>query len=158
MINKILKNQRGFSLIEAVVALGLFGAGIYGVFEGIDMIGSQKNKAYDKIDLEIILSSTLEEIRSNISLEKIDFQAKSEFLDLSTYSDVRDSLVMRWDKNGITTAAGCGGCKGRLGYVVTPYKVGDLSFNGLYFVNVRVTHDDLFPNQFRQYKFIVRGP
>jgi type II secretory pathway pseudopilin PulG len=153
----IIKNHKGFGILESIIAMALFGAGIYIVLNGIDVISSSKDKASEKMDLEKIISSSFEQIRSSIQSEKIDFKASENFLSKSTYSEVQESLVLRWNKNGITTIDGCSTCKGRMGYVVTPYQIGNLTFRGMYKVTLRVTHEVLFPNEFREYQFIVKG-
>jgi len=152
---KLLKNEIGFSIMEAVVGLAIVGLGASGILTGIDTLNSSKIKVDESIGLEVILASVVDEVRSNIMREKVDFRAKEEFLDLSSLPDVKNSLKMGWNKGGINPD--CTSCKGRIGYVVTPYRVGTLLYRGLYEVNIRVTHDEIFPNRFKQYRFIVRG-
>jgi hypothetical protein len=152
---KLIKNDSGFSIIEAVVALGIIGIGAYGLLEGLDSITSSKTKVDESIGLEIILAAVVDEVRSNITREKVDFKAHENFLSLTNIDDVKDSLKMGWNKNGIQVD--CINCAGKFGYVVSPYKVGTLLYRGLFEVSIRVTHDKLFPNRFKQYRFIVRG-
>lgn len=158
MIWKLIKNSKGFSIIEAVVAMGILGVASYGVLEGLDQINSSKTKAVNQMNLEVTLSAIVDEVRSNIAREKIDFKAYENFINLSNYEEVRESLYMRWNKSGVMTQDACSSCKGRIGYVVTPYKVGSLTYKGLYEITIRVTHDELFQNRFKQFNFIVRGP
>jgi len=158
MIKRILNNARGFSILEAVVGMGILGIGVYVMTSGMDYLSGAKGKADTEIVLEKMVSSIVEGVRSNIAVEKIDFKGASKFLALTNFNDVNDSLEMRWNKKGIMTRDVCEGCPGRIGYVITEYTVGTQKYRGLYQVTVRFTHKDLFPNRFKQYRFIVRGP
>lgn len=152
---KLIKNNSGFSIMEAVVGLAIIGLGASGILTGLDSITTNKSKVNKSIGLEVILSGVVDEVRSNIMREKVDFRAREEFLNLTVLEDVKASLKLGWNQNGID--ADCTSCKGRIGYVVTPYKVGTLLYRGLYEVNIRVTHEEILPNRFNQYRFIVRG-
>ena len=152
---KLIKNNSGFSIMEAVVGLAIIGLGASGILTGLDSITTNKSKVNESIGLEVILSGVVDEVRSNIMREKVDFRAREEFLNLTVLEDVKASLKLGWNQNGVD--ADCTSCKGRIGYVVTPYKVGTLLYRGLYEVNIRVTHEEILPNRFNQYRFIVRG-
>lgn len=158
MIKKILKNYSGFGLVELMISVGLIGVASYTILTGIDSISTSKEAVDKSVSMGNMITGILESVRSNIALEKIDFQAQQNFIDNTTYQAVKDSLKMRWVKDGIVPESACPNCQGRVGYVVTPYKVGNLELRGLYKVTIRLTHDELFPNTFQNYEFIVRGP
>jgi type II secretory pathway pseudopilin PulG len=151
-------DQKGFTFIETLVGFAILGAATYAIMTGLDQIEQNKNKTDKNVSLENLISSVVEASRSNIIMEKVDFQANETFLLNTTYQAVKDSLKMCWVNDGLIPIDQGMNCQARLGYVVTPLKTGNLEQRGLYQVTIRITHDELFPNQFRQYQFIVRGP
>lgn len=155
---KILRNKKGFGIVESMIALGLVGVGTYFIMQGLDMFDSSKVKTDTSINLESTLNSVLESVKSNITMEKVDFQAEEKFFAHTTYKEVKKNLALCWFKDGLTSAANSPDCQSRIGYVVAPLMVGNLPIRGLYKVTIRMTHDELFPNSFRQYEFIVKGP
>lgn len=157
-IKKILKNQRGFGLLETMIGFAIMGIGTFLILQGLDMFDNSKSRVDKSINLESTLSAVLESVKSNIVLEKIDFKSEENFFNNTTYQDVKESLKLCWVKDGIITVDNYPNCPGRIGYVVAPLRVGTLTLRGLFKVTVRITHDELFPNSFKQYEFIVKGP
>lgn len=155
---KSLFSQRGFGLLEVLVATALLGGGIYTIMAGLDYIEKNKTVTEKNVTLENTISSIVESVRANIVMEKIDFQASTTWLNNTTFEDIKNSLKICWDRNGMTPLEPGGDCPGRIGYVVTPMKTGNLEIRGLYHVTVRVVHSELFPGRSREYQFIVRGP
>jgi hypothetical protein len=153
-----LKKQAGFGMVEVMVSFALLGAGIFTIMEGLDYLEREKTITDKNVSMENMLSSIVDSVRSNIIMEKVDFQATSNWLNNSTAQAVKDSLKMCWVKDGLIPIANYPNCPGRLGYVVSPMTIGILEVRGLYFITVRMTHDELYPNNFKQYQFIVRGP
>lgn len=155
---RLLKSQQGFGLIEVLVSMALLGVGIYTIMEGLDYIDRQKSHSNKEVAFEAMLSSVVESVRSNIILEKVDFQASEKWLNNTTPEAVKNSLKLCWMNEGIAPLETMPDCQGRLGYVVTPSKTGNLELRGLYQVTIRVTHDLQFPGTFKEFNFIVRGP
>ncbi len=154
----LIKNQQGFGILETMIGFAIMGVGTYLILQGLDMFDSSKGRVDKSINLENTLSNIVESVKSNIILEKIDFQADTNFLSKSTYQEVKDSLKLCWVKDGVIPLDNYPNCPGRLGYVVTPLKVGTLTLRGLYRVTVRLTHDEIYAGRFKQYEFIVKGP
>ncbi len=153
-----LLSQKGIGLLETIIAFAIIGIGTFLILQGLDQFDSSKSRVNKSINLESTLSSIVESVKANIVLEKVDFQADTTFLHHSSYNDVKNSLKLCWLNEGLIPNDGSSQCTGRLGYVVTPLKVGNLTLRGLYKVTVRLTHDELFPGSFKQYEFIVKGP
>lgn len=153
-----LKSQQGFGLIEVLVSMALLGVGIYTIMEGLDYIERQKSHSNKEVAFEALLSSIVESVRSNIIMEKVDFQASQNWLNNSTTDAVKNSLKLCWMNEGISPIETMPTCPGRIGYVVTPSKIGNLELRGLYQVTIRVTHDVQFPGTFKEFNFLVRGP
>lgn len=157
MLN-LIKEQKGFGLLETMIGFAIMGVGTFLILQGLDMFDSSKTRVDKSINLESTLSNILESVKSNIILEKVDFKAEENFFNNTAFQDVKNSLKLCWVKDGVITIDNYPNCPGRLGYVVVPLKVGTLTLRGLYKVTIRITHDELFPNSFRQYEFIVKGP
>lgn len=150
--------EQGFGLLEAMIAFAIIGVGTLLVMQGLDFFGGHKKKTDEGVNFENTLVGILESIKSNITFEKVDFEADESFLKHSTYEEVKPRLKLCWVKDGIIPLEEYPNCPGRMGYVVTPLKVGTMTLRGLYKVTLRVTHDQMFPGGFRQYEFIVKGP
>lgn len=155
---KWLKAQAGFGLVEVLVAFGILGGGLYTIMEGLDFLEKKKVSTDKNVAVENMLSSIVETVRANIILEKVDFQGNTTWMNNTTHQAIKDSLKMCIVKDGLIPISYYPNCPGRIGYVVTPMKTGNLEFRGLYQVTIRMTHDELFPGKSRQYQFIVRGP
>lgn len=157
------KKQAGFGMIEVLVSFAILGAGIFTIMEGLDYLEKKKTLTDKNVTLENMLGSIVDSVRANIVMEKVDFQAgdpafAQNWLSHSTHQAIKDSLTMCWVNDGLISITNYPNCPGRLGYVVSPMRIDNLQLRGLYYVTVRMTHDVLFPNTFRQYQFIVRGP
>ncbi|MFP5457248.1 MAG: hypothetical protein ACLGG7_00815 [Bacteriovoracia bacterium] len=153
-----LRNSLGFGLMESMLSIGLLGVGAYFMVNGYDLISGSKDSVDQSILEENTLANLTESIRVGITSEKIDFRAEEEFLSKTTVEGVRESLVSCWTRTGITSIKNIPSCPGRIGYVVTPLKTGNITLRGLFMITIRMTHDELFPGEFRQFQFIVRGP
>ena len=156
-MKNLIKPAKGFGLIEILMAVSLLGVGAYITLNAVDFINNRRTKVDKSTAMISMISSMLESIRSNITMEKIDFNA-DEFLALSTPEGVKESLRMCWVKDGIIPLEVYPTCPGRIGYVVSPMKTGPMEIRGLYKVTIRLTHDKMFPDTFKQYEFIVRSP
>lgn len=156
-MKKITLNQTGFSMVEVLVAIAILGMGITIALNGINFIGDKKDSIDRGATQEGLLTGLIESIRLNIAMEKVDFDAEA-FLQNTTYKDVHNSLRLCWVHDGIIPVETFPECPGRIGYVVTPLKVGPLEMRGLYKITVRMTHAELFPDVYRQYEFIVKDP
>lgn len=154
---KKLLNQAGMGLLEIMVGISIASVGSFILLNGIDFLTTKKAVVDKNANLENMISGLIGSIRSNIVMEKIDFEPE-KFLNNSTYEAVEKSLKLCWVNDGIIPLEAYPKCPGKLGYVVTTFKVGAMEYRGLYKVTLRMTHSDLFPNQFREYVFIVKDP
>ena len=144
-------------MIEAMIGFAILGVGIYLLLTMLGFIDDNKAETTKRASMEIMISGLIESVRSNINMEKVDFNADA-FLNKTTYEGVKSSLKQCWVKDGMIPLTSFPECPGRIGYVVAPMKTGKLETRGLYKVTIRLTHDELFPNQFKQYEFIVKDP
>ena len=70
-----LKKQAGFGMVEVMVSFALLGAGIFTIMEGLDYLERQKTVTDKNVSMENMLSSIVDSVRSNIIMEKVDFQS-----------------------------------------------------------------------------------
>lgn len=156
-MKKFFITQKGFGLVEVMIGFAILGVGTFIALQGIDFIDKKKVLIDREATQEGLLTGLIESIRINIAMEKIDFNAEN-FLQNTTYDAVHSSLQLCWVHDGIIPLETFPQCPGRIGYVVTPLKMGPLELRGLYKVTVRMTHAELYPNTFKQYEFIVKDP
>ncbi len=153
----ITKNQRGIGMLEVLIGFGLLGVGSVIILNGVDFIG-EKKEVIDKAAIqESLITSLLESIRANVAREKIDF-APNDFLNRNTYASVQESLRLCWVNDGFVPLEAFPECPGRVGYIVTPLRIGSMEYRGLHKVTLRITHKELFPKTYQQYEFIVKDP
>ena len=141
-----MRNSRGFSLIEALIALGMVSfiacALGLGLFEYKKIIKkSQSNHVIEKQIKEIV-----ENIRPNINLYQINYDSSKDALDRAL--DV-NKLPMAWGPGKSVMAKDCASCPGRFGFTVQPFP----NWPGLYILTLRMTHTDW--SSYRDYTFLV---
>jgi type II secretory pathway pseudopilin PulG len=140
-------NQRGYSLIEIGVALGIMLVGIFVITRGMD---SMREITEDTLTLsanERQINMIADNLRTGLEQYQINFDQSDKRLEEILKVD---TLPMAWDvgKNG--PAENCPTCKGRYGYSIQVLE----RYRGLFLVTLRVTHKD-WSEPFRDYKFVV---
>lgn len=153
----LIRSQKGLGMVEVLMGFALAGVGAFIILNAVDFLGEKKAIVDKSATMENLMTGLMESVRSNIAMEKVDFQSE-DFLNHTTYEAVENSLKLCWVNDGIIPVEEYPGCPGKLGYVVAPMKAGNMEFRGLYKVTVRLTHKELFPGQFKQYDFIVKDP
>ncbi|MCM2348888.1 MAG: hypothetical protein NDI69_02635 [Bacteriovoracaceae bacterium] len=153
----LFKSEKGVGMVEVLMGFALAGVGAFIILNAVDYLGEKKSIVDKNASMENLITGLMESIRSNIVMEKIDFEA-DEFLNHTTFEAVEESLKLCWVNDGILLKADYPDCPGKIGYVITPMKAGNMEFRGLFKVTIRLTHQELFPGQFKQYEFIVKDP
>lgn len=153
----LFKSEKGVGMVEVLMGFALAGVGAFIILNAVDYLGEKKSIVDKNASMENLLTGLMESIRSNIVMEKVDFEA-DEFLNHTTYEAVEESLKLCWVNDGLLPKEEYPDCPGKIGYVVTPMKAGNMEFRGLFKVTIRLTHKELFPGQFKQYEFIVKDP
>jgi prepilin-type N-terminal cleavage/methylation domain-containing protein len=148
-------SQKGYSLIEIMAGLALVGTGAFIIMNGLDYLDSRKSVINKSASQEAIISGLMESVRTNIAMEKIDYQPEV-FLNASEIEEVKKNLNLCWFGNGVIPLEEFPTCEGRLGYIVYPLKIGNLEYRGMYKVTIRVMHEKLMPGSYKQYDFIVK--
>lgn len=154
-LSKLFSNKLGVSLVELLMGISLVGAGAFIIMNGFDYLDSRKTVVNRSASQEAIISGLMESIRTNISMEKIDYLPEN-FLAAKDYEDVKQRLNLCWLSNGVIPLESFPQCPGRIGYIVYPLKIGNLEYRGMYKVTIRIMHETLMPNRYKQYDFIVK--
>lgn len=154
-LRKLIATEKGLSLLEVITGFALAGTGALLILNGIDFIQQRKSNIDTSANQDAIVSGLVESIRSNISMEKIDFNPQA-FLNAKDPEDLEPHLKLCWLDNGIIPLEEFPTCNGRMGYVVYPLKIGNLEYRGMYRVTIKLIHKTLYPDSVKQYDFIVK--
>lgn len=145
-----MKNQKGFSLFEVMVSVGVLGAVVY-YFSGGTSFLSQKNKQLEELMIMDRYANILyENIQSNTDVYQITYDPK-EFLDNSDPSKLKTYLPLAWDIKVLTDVNNCSHCPGRMGFIIVPLD----GYRGLYKLTIRATHPKV--PLFKDYTFLING-
>lgn len=142
----MINSQRGFSLIETLVAVGLVALVGFSLAIGIHQFRGLVNKAQISQVVDRQINDIVENIRPNINLYQIDYTLDDAEREQAL---AVDRLPMAWDIGIMADARECPGCPGRYGYVIQPFS----SMQGLYTLTVKLTHRSWEAP--REYSFLV---
>lgn len=154
-LKNLICSEKGLSLVEVITGFALAGAGAFLILNGLDFLERRKSTIDSSANQEAIVSGLVESIRSNITMEKIDFNPKP-FLNAKEVSALEPYLKLCWLSNDIIPIEVFPTCQGKAGYVVYPLQIGNLEYKGMYKVTIKLTHESLFPGIIKQYDFIVK--
>lgn len=154
-LRELISSNKGLSLIEVITGFAIAGSGAFLILNGVDYLDRQKSSMDKSASQEAIVSGLVESIRSNIAMEKIDFNPR-QFLEAQEIEELEPYLKLCWLNDGTLPLEEFPTCQGRLGYVVYPLKIGNLEYRGMYKVTIKITHQTHFPGTFKQYDFIVK--
>lgn len=144
----MIKCNRGFTLIESLIGIGLLTILILMSITSIQQVKrlSQSVNTSESSDKQIL--QIIENVRSNMSSFKstYDYYSEDSANNLLTF----DKLAMAWDDKTNTTVALCPTCKGRYGYVLQPYE----QFRGLSILTLKISHQN-WGSESKTYKFLV---
>lgn len=125
-----MKNQRGFSLIETMVAGAILATVGYGVYGGIDTINQKLNKSKLKVQASNKVVEIINTFSTSASYLQVDYSPSATF---------PTPLPVAWDLNGekmlLKLCNDPCPLKGRMGVIVTPS-----SNKKLYYLKVRMEH------------------
>ena len=145
-----MKNQKGVSLMELMVIIGIVGVLIFLLIEGNRYMRTSLNISSNEIALNKTISSYIQNIGINIRYYQVTTTAKAD--EFETLADV-SSLPLAWNDKIITSVDQCSTCAGRMGFVITPIN----SQRGMFRIIVRVYHPDLTSGQIKTYYSVVKG-
>lgn len=149
------RNEKGFTLVENLIALAIVGVVSIGLFGG--MVVMQKlattSRMMSASDKQI--SDIADSVRVALESHQIDFgrsvksSAEQNIDSINRSLDV-DKLPMYWDTGMTGTKEDCPNCQGRYGFIIQPFE----QFPGLYVVTLRVTHES-WMEPYKEYQFVV---
>jgi prepilin-type N-terminal cleavage/methylation domain-containing protein len=140
-------SQKGFSLAEVMVAVGLVAVIGFSLVSGIVHFRRIVEKAKVSQVLELQINDIVENIRPNINRYQVTYEYSKEFRERRL---AVDSLPNAWDVGIVSTVAECPSCLGRYGFLVQPYT----NMPGLYVLTVRMTYKG-WSEGHKDYSFLV---
>lgn len=146
-----MKKNLGMSLAEIMVGLGLFSIVAYQFLGGSNFLRNFSRDTAESVALENIVNSVYENVSTNISLYKVDYNPE-EFFRAISKSELEKRLDFAWSKDSFVPKSQCVECPGRLGYILVPIP----NYRGLYQLIIRVTQKDKIES-FRDYTYLISG-
>jgi prepilin-type N-terminal cleavage/methylation domain-containing protein len=144
------RNQKGFTLIEVMLALGILVVGIYLTVEGVNQIDNSAKTSRLLSSTDRTVNAIADNIRTSLGSYQITYGTSitpDKLLDIS-------KLPMAWGPGVISAVSACTATKncplGRYGFVITPMP----SFSGLYSVTLRMTNPE-WKDSYRDYNFVA---
>lgn len=170
--NKIRFNNKGFTIAEALVGIGLLGIVMVVGTQGYDYVKKSSVQISTMNTTENRVNEIIQTIKSNISQQIVSFPASvdtavsqtqqqvtaanpttSSDIMVASYIDTAlapASLPMAWSINSDSEIAACANCPGRYGYTITAIP----NYGGLYKVTIKFTHTDWGTTP-KVYNFVV---
>lgn len=144
-------NEKGFTLIEIMLALGILVLGVYLTVEGVNQMDSSARSSRLLSSTERTINTIVDNIRTSLGSYQITFDSstatKNRLLDVA-------SLPMAWGPGLITSVAACAPTKtcptGRYGFIITPMP----NYRGLYNVTLRMTTPE-WKDAYREFNFVA---
>ncbi len=144
-----LKNNRGQTIVESLVGLGLLAIVGFAFTGGMVALRNTTKGS-------VVLSSTerqINDIAENIKAGVENYQVNFDYASGPNTALNVATLPMAWDNGIIVPRAQCPNCAGTYGFVIQPLE----QFRGLYRVTLRMTHKSWIQagEPFRDYSFVV---
>lgn len=151
----LIRNNRGFSLIESLVAMAIFSIVVVGAYYGVENISKMSEQVSSVNTLNNRVSEIIENLRMTINQQIIYFPDAGDTQEsydtaIEALLDSNDDLPMAWSLESEGPVAQCTNCKGRYGYVISQVP----GQGNLYQVKIKFTHTE-WGNLNRTYEFLV---
>lgn len=131
----IRKWNKGFSLTEVIVSLGILSIIAVGVMQGLSFFRKEAKQVRVDVQTEEFVTSLVETILEGAKEYQVDYSSDTA-IDILQGQD----LPMAWDINGVRSpVSDCSECLGRYGVVLKPIT----NHKGLYAATIRITHPEL---------------
>lgn len=142
-----MRNNRGFSLVEVLVAIGLLGVGIAGLTSLI--ISEKKSIARNiaKRNMDLYYLGLVEQIQSDMNSFQVSYF--STVTDLDNFLNPA-TLPLGFDGQSVHPIASCPTCPAKIGVAAMPHYI----IRSNYHVKIRIV-DPRFFTPYRDFEFIV---
>jgi prepilin-type N-terminal cleavage/methylation domain-containing protein len=134
----MIKNQRGNSLIEIIVAIAIVLIAFTATMSFVLNIKKDTQKLLTSRSRSIQLQKIVQLLIADPKLFKVNFNI-SEAARCAALKT--EDLPLGWNDNSINEVDKCVGCQGRLGYVIQPFPLATI--RGVYLVTIHLTHPKL---------------
>jgi hypothetical protein len=145
--------ESGISLVETTIAVGIIGIVMVGVMQNSKNQQGLYSSTMEKVVLKQYISTIKEMHSGDSSVFQLNFKPK-KFLEMESYDELMKNLPIAWNSRVMTTPEKCPQCKGRMGYTLYPYSS---VYRNLYILKIRVVHEKLFKNNYKDYHLLVKG-
>ena len=156
----MLGNNKGFTIMEALVGIGLLAIVMVTATQGYDYIKKSQSKMITMNTTENRVNEIIQTVKGNISQQIISFPG-STLIAGSNGTILTDSYIdtvlgaadlpMAWSTTTDTKVSECSNCPGRYGYIITPIP----DYGGLYLVSIRFTHTEWGAGTTKNFSFVV---
>jgi hypothetical protein len=148
MKRSLLKQSKGQSIVESLVALGLISVIGMTFASGLISLRNTSKKSLMSSSTDRQIADIAENIKSGVQDYQVNFDYDQTHID--DYLPI-NNLPMQWDVGKVAAKGNCKTCEGTYGYIIQPYE----KYRGLYLVTLRMTHKSWLPEKFRDYTFVV---
>ncbi|MBI1860814.1 MAG: prepilin-type N-terminal cleavage/methylation domain-containing protein [Deltaproteobacteria bacterium] len=146
-------NQRGQSILEVLVAMGLLAIGVmaFAFSSKLTTTGIRNVASVSARDRAV--STLILNIRSNPKLYQVTNVPVGTLAPNGKLvsENLLSNLPLAWSKNFVGPVDQCVSCAGRMGYVIQPVD----TLPGMFQITVRVTSSDLYSGARRDYQFLA---
>lgn len=130
---------QGYTLVEALISLGIFMGGAYGGISYLSKYNKNLSQVETKINSRTIVNSLAEQVGSNVAQYEIDYKVLNEGGNNAGAFTADEVLPLAWDLQGtLVPFKECPKCKGRLGAKIVPIK----GFRELFLLNLKIEHKE----------------
>lgn len=131
----MIKNQRGNSLIEILIACAIVLIAFTSTMAFVLSIKKDTQKLLTSRSRSVQLQKIVQLLLADPKLFKVNFNPT----EAATCAALKTAdLPLGWNDNSINEVADCKGCQGRLGFVIQPFPL--QTIRGVYLVTIHVTH------------------
>ena len=145
------KNQKGFTILEITIALGLLVFGSLTIGKIYVDIRKQVNNAAVRFGKKLQVRNIAVSIASNLPNYQINYAGQGTQSSACSYLAAGAGMPLRWNRSEVVSFSECNGnsahpCpEGQAGYIIEPFP--NSSMRGLYLVTVRMYHPELTKGQ-----------
>lgn len=148
---KYLKNEKGFSLLEVMMAGAIFGILMMAILAAIDFLGTNQQRTRHLTAEDRTVSSLINNIRANLHLYQVVYDPYRPEGPNEKRDELLDELPLAFNANEIVPKDDCKACPGRLGVVIQPVR----GVSGLNMVSIRIEHEILYPDGAKEFRFLA---